>query len=288
MPFERVLERFRETVSGSAEEIPLARAALLIAQAEYPEVDVDAYERRLQDMAETLEQQLNKGDLRSNPRRTVQAVNQLLYRELGFRGNQEYYDDPRNLYLSWVLSERRGIPVSLAIVYSEVCQRAGLDVRPVGLPGHVVCRYIPAGASDPADEILVDVFNFGRLMTQRDCQVLVRNLFGSRVPFKNHYLAGLQPRQVLQRLLHNLKAGYLQRGDEDRAARVIDLLLALYPWDLDEIRDRGMLRERLGEVNSALQDLEQYVQYRSGARDIQTVTETVRSLRRHAGGGSAG
>jgi regulator of sirC expression with transglutaminase-like and TPR domain len=285
--FEDIVEQFRETVSGPADEVPLARAALVISQAEYPQIDIDAYERRLQDIAATLEQQLNRGDLRSNPRRTVQAVNQLLYRELGFRGNQDHYDDPRNLYLSWVLSERRGIPVSLAIVYSEVCQRAGLDVRPVGLPGHVICRYTPEGAIDTADEILLDIFNFGRLMTRRDCQVMVRNLFGSRVPFKGHYLASLQPRQVLQRLLHNLKAGYLQRGDEERAAKIIDLLIALYPWDLDEIRDRGMLRERLGDVDSALQDLEQYMQYRAGARDIQTVTETVRSLRRHAGGREA-
>ena len=87
---------------------------------------------------------------------------------------------------------------------------------------------------------------------------------------------------MIQRLLHNLKAGALQQGDEDRAARAIDFLLALYPWDLDEIRDRGMLRERLGELRSALTDLEQYVRYRPGARDIQTVAEAVRSLRRHA------
>jgi regulator of sirC expression with transglutaminase-like and TPR domain len=281
-PFDEVLDRFRQATQGPAEEVPLARAALIVSQAEFPEIDVDAFERRLQDMAETLEQHLDRGEVRSNPRRTVQAVNQLLFRELGFRGNQDHYDDPRNLYLSWVLTERRGIPVSLAIVYAEVCQRAGLDVRPVGLPGHVICRYTPEGATDEADEILLDVFNMGRLMTRRDCQVMVRNLFGSRVPFKSHYLASLQPRQVLQRLLHNLKAGYLQRGDEERAARVIDLLLVLFPWDLDEIRDRGMLRERLGDVNEALADLEQYVQYRSGARDIQTVTETVRSLRRHA------
>lgn len=279
--FEDVLEEFRETVSGPADEVPLARAALIAARAEYPDLDVDSYEQRLQDIAETLEQQLARGSVRSHPRRTIQTVNQLLYRELGFRGNNDHYDDPRNLYLNFVLTERLGIPVTLAIVYSEVCQRVGLDIQPVGLPGHVICRYRPENAEIETDELLLDAHSLGRLMTRRDCQILVRNIFGSRVSFKDHHMASLQPRQVLQRLLHNLKAGYLQRGDEERASKTIDLLLALYPWDLDEIRDRGMLRERLGEVEPALTDLEQYVQFRPGARDIQTVSETVRSLRRH-------
>src|SRR5690606_37803037 len=98
--------------------------------------------------------------------------------------------------------------------------------------------------------------------------------------FKDYHLTSLQPRQMLQRLLHNLKAGYLQRGEEERAGHVIDLLLVLFPWDLDEIRDRGMLRERLGDAAAALDDLEQYVHYRPGARDTQMVSETVKSLRR--------
>lgn len=282
--FEETLHRFRAAVTGPADEVPLARAALLIARSEYPDLDTDAGERRLQDMAETLEQQLARNEAREHPRRVVQTITQLFFRELGFRGNADHYDDPRNLYLNWVLAERRGIPVSLAIMFAEVCQRAGLDVQPIGLPGHVICRYQPA----EGDPVYMDVFHGGRLLSEADCQLLVRNLFGARVPFKPHYLGALTPRQTLQRLLHNLKAGHLQRGDEERAARVIDLLLAIFPWDLDEIRDRGMLRERLGEVDSALSDLEQYVQYRAGARDIQTISETVRSLRRHVRGPAEG
>lgn len=281
MAFNETLDAFRMVTAGPAEEVPLARAALVAAQAEYPDLDIDSYERRLQDIAETLEQQLARSNVRDHARRTIMTVNQLLYRELGFRGNTEHYEDPRNLHMNYVLDERRGIPVSLAIVYSEVCQRVGLDVKAVGLPGHVICRYRPDDAETDEDELLLDVFALGRLLTRGDCQSLVRNIFGSRIAFKDYYLASLQPRQVLQRLLHNLKAGYLQRGEEERAGQVIDLLLVLFPWDLDEIRDRGMLRERLGDSAAALDDLEQYVQYRPGARDIQLVSETVKSLRRH-------
>ena len=281
--YEVTLAAFSEAVAGNADSIPLARTALLIAQTERPGLDVDAYERRLADIAETLEQQLAQRGRRSTPRLITRTINQLLFRELGFRGDTERYDDPRNLYLDHVLDERKGIPVTLALIYSEIAQRVGLNIAPVGLPGHVIVRYQPEGTTEDYDALLVDVFSGGRPLTQRDCQVLVRNRFGARAEFKPHYLAALTPRQVLQRLLHNLKAGYLQRGDEERAQRVIELLLTLFPWDLDEIRDRGMLRERLGAYPEALTDLEQYVQYRPGARDIQTVTETVRSLRRYAG-----
>ena len=282
-PFEETLEAFRAAVAGPPDEVPLARAALLVAQAEYPHIDIDAYERRLQDIADTLVQQLGRDPGHPQARTTMQTASHLLFRELGFRGNSDRYEDPRNLYLSDVLSERVGVPVTLAIVFAEICQRANLDVRPVGLPGHVICRYTSNDPTDEADELLLDVFNSGRVLTRQNCQELVRGAFGARVPFKEHYLSNLLPRQVIQRLLHNLKAGALQQGDEERAARAIDFLLALYPWDLDEIRDRGMLRERLGETQSALIDLEQYVRYRAGARDIQTVAETVRSLRRHSG-----
>jgi regulator of sirC expression with transglutaminase-like and TPR domain len=279
---DAIRERLVQMTGGPTEEVPLARTALLIAQSEYPDVDVDGYERWLQSTAETLEGQI-AGKLDSgSPLRMTLAVNRLLYRELGFRGNDTAYDDPRNLYLNHVLDERTGIPVTMAIVYTEICQRAGLNVRPVGLPGHVICRYQPAGTEDERDSILLDVFNYGRILSKRDCQVLVRNIFGSDKPFREHYLTTMTPRQVIQRLLHNLKVGYLRRGDEERAARVIDLKLTLFPWDLDEIRDRGMLRERLGEVSLALEDLERYVAFRPGARDVTMVSETVRSLRRHA------
>jgi regulator of sirC expression with transglutaminase-like and TPR domain len=282
--FDASLARFREAVSGPADAVPLARAALVAAQIEYADIDIDAFEQRLNDMAETLTRRLNRdaGSEDSSPLRPVQTLNQLLYTELGYHGNTAHYDDPRNLYLNHVLTERTGIPVTLAIVYVEIARRAGLDMRVIGLPGHVIVRHDPAGGGEPT---LIDVFNRGRVLTTRDCEGLVRGVFGARVQFKPYHLAALTARQVLQRLLHNLKAGYLQRGDEERSARVIDLLLALFPWDLDEIRDRGMLHERLGDYPDALRDLEQYVQYRAGARDIQTITETVRSLRRHARGG---
>lgn len=277
-PIHTLLAQITE---GPTDEVPLARSALLIAQDEYQTIDIDEYEKQIQSIAETLEKQLRDNGKLHSPNQIPSIVNDLLYRELGFRGNDKAYYDPRNLYLNNVLDDRMGIPVTMAIIYTEICQRAGLNVRPVGLPGHVICRYQPAGTSDDDDALLLDVFNHGRILTESDCQKLVRSIFGSDAPFHNHFLTTMTPRQVIQRLLHNLKVGYLRLGDEERTARIIDLTLSLFPWDLDEIRDRGMLRDRLGEVSLALEDLESYVSFRPGARDAQTVTETIRSLRHH-------
>jgi regulator of sirC expression with transglutaminase-like and TPR domain len=280
---EAIRDQLTQAAAGPVDDVPLAHAALLIAQSEYPELDIDLYERRLQSIAERLEQELRTVGEPHSVRQIPLAVNRLLYQELGFRGNDAAYGDPRNLYLNDVLDERTGIPVTLALLYSEVCQRAGIDVRPVGLPGHVICRYQPAWSDEPSDSVLLDVFNGGRILSEHDCQLLVKNTFGSAQLFREYHLATLTPRQLLQRVLHNLKAAYLRQGDEDRAARVIELKLTLFPWDLDEIRDRGMLRERLGQYELALEDLDHYVSFRPGARDIATVRETLRSLRRHAG-----
>ena len=266
------VDLFRQSVAGSTSLVPLARPALLVARAEYPGLDVEAYEERLHDLGAHLEARIHPAaDLRSQ----LEEAHRLLFDEYGFRGNEDEYSDPRNLYLNDVIDRRIGIPVTLAIVYVEVCRAAGIDARPVGLPGHVIVR-----VENTDGPVLVDPFHRGRELSDEECRQLVRSVFGRRTPFREHFLEPVTARQLIQRLLHNLKAGYLQRADEDRAGRTIELLLAMFPWDLDELRDRGMLRERVGDLPAALADLEQYVRYRAGARDIQTVSEAVRSLRR--------
>ena len=271
--FPDVLERFRVAIAGRASEVPLARAALLIAQAEAPGLDIDRYEATLQGYATTLQARIHPA---AELEGRLDAANELLFQELGFHGNEDEYSDPRNLLLDQVLERRTGIPVTLAAVYSEVCQGVGLDVRAVGLPGHVIARL------ETDDEpIFVDVFRGGVRLSVTDCQQIVRSIYGRRTPFRDHFLEPLTPRQLLQRLLHNLKAGALRRGDEARAERAIELLLTLAPWDLDEVRDRGRLHERLGDYAAALPDLEAYLRHRPDARDAQTISESICSLRRH-------
>jgi regulator of sirC expression with transglutaminase-like and TPR domain len=272
--FAETLDLFREAITGPPDEVPLARAALLIARGEDESIDIDAYEQRLDELAETLRVRLggvSDGDAR------YRVASEFVFVELGFSGDEDRYDDQRNLLLDQVLERRRGIPISLAIVHIDLCMRAGLRVSGVGLPGHIVVR-----ADDLTEEPrFLDVFRGGVPLTDEDCRRIVRETYGRHVEFHEHFLSGITPRQLLQRLLHNLKARALQDADDDRAGRAMDMLLAMFPWDLDELRNRGMLRERLGDYPAALSDLEQYVRFRASARDIRTVSEAVESLRRH-------
>ena len=272
--FSDLLERFRVTVAGRPEEIPLARAALLIAQAEAPGLDVDRYEAQLDEWGRELAARVLPA---GGPEERLDAANDLLFNELGFRGNEDHYADPRNLLLHEVIERRTGIPISLAILAVDICQRAGLELRAVGLPGHVVTRL----DVEDGEPLFSDVFRGGARRSVEQLQQIVRSIYGARTPFRDYFLDPLTPRQVLQRLLHNLKGRALQRGDEAQAERAIELLLTLAPWDLDELRDRGRLQERAGNYAAALPDLEAYVRFRPEAPDAATITEAVRSLRRH-------
>ncbi|MDE2696373.1 MAG: transglutaminase-like domain-containing protein [Chloroflexota bacterium] len=276
-PLGRLAAQFRTALGEPGQDVALARAALVVAEGEQPGLDTDLFEAELRDWGRRLEARVHPA---AEPLAQVEMANELLFGELGFRGNEQDYADPRNLLLDQVIERRTGIPITLAIVYVEVCRAAGLDMRGVGMPGHVIVR----NAARPDEETLfVDVFREGALLTVADCERIVRSIYGSATPFRDHFLDPVTPRQMLQRLLYNLKANALRRGDEEQAERAIELLLVLAPWDVDEMRDRGRLRERLGRYAEALTDLETYLEYRPGARDAATIADTVRSLRRHAG-----
>ena len=280
-PLADLTERFRATIGGPGHDVPLARAALLIAQGERPGLDIEPHEARLREWARRLEARLHPA---AEPLAQVEAANELLFGELGFRGNEDDYSDPRNLLLDEVMERRTGIPITLAIIYVEVCRAAGLDVRGVGMPGHVIVRSAPRDGDDP---LYVDVFHGGALLSVADCERIVGSIYGAATPFRDHFIDPVTPRQLLQRLLHNLKANALRRGDEPQAERAIELLLTLAPWDLDEMRDRGRLHERLGRYAEALSDLDTYLRHRPDARDAATIADTVRLLRRYAGAETA-
>ncbi|MCY3597829.1 MAG: transglutaminase-like domain-containing protein, partial [Rhodospirillales bacterium] len=264
-PLGRLAAQFRTALGEPGQDVALARAALVVAEGEQPGLDTDLFEAELRDWGRRLEARVHPA---AEPLAQVEMANELLFGELGFRGNEQDYADPRNLLLDQVIERRTGIPITLAIVYVEVCRAAGLDMRGVGMPGHVIVR----NAARPDEETLfVDVFREGALLTVADCERIVRSIYGSATPFRDHFLDPVTPRQMLQRLLYNLKANALRRGDEEQAERAIELLLVLAPWDVDEMRDRGRLRERLGRYAEALTDLETYLEYRPGARDAATI-----------------
>ncbi|TME21247.1 MAG: hypothetical protein E6I75_31275, partial [Chloroflexi bacterium] len=186
-------------VSGDERQIDLARAALLIAAEEYPDLEPRHYLDQLDRLGQALRARLVH---ESAPERQIAALNALLFGEEGFRGNEASYYDPRNSYLNQVLDRRLGLPITLALIYVEVGRRARLPLSGVGFPAHFLVVY------EAEPRLLVDPFNCGRLLSASDCQQLLWQAFGSSARLEPGQLAVSPPREILARLISNLKVAY--------------------------------------------------------------------------------
>ena len=255
-------------------DVDLAEAALLVAAEEYPGLDVRGYLVRLDEMGWALRQRLEE---EPRPERAVMALNRYLFQEQGFRGNTESYYDPRNSYLNEVLDRRTGIPITLSTVYMEVARRGGLDVEGVGLPGHFVVRI-----RNPGRALLVDPFHGGALLTDRDCQQRLDRIFGGRVKMEPKMLEPCRRRDMLERMLRNLKAVYIRDQDVPRALRVVDLLVGIQPGNAEDLRDRGVLYAALDCYAYAARDLEAYLALAPKAPDAKELAPRARQLREKA------
>jgi regulator of sirC expression with transglutaminase-like and TPR domain len=255
-------------------QVDLAEAALLVAAEEYPQLDVRAYLVRLDEMGCALRQRLED---EPRPERAVMALNHYLFQEQGFRGNVEQYYDPRNSYLNEVLDRRTGIPITLSTVYMEVARRAGLEVEGVGLPGHFVVRI-----KTPLLPLLVDPFHGGTLLTEKDCQDRLDRIFSGKVKLESKMLEPCRRKEMLERLLRNLKAIYLRDQDRDRALRVVDLIVRIQPASAEDLRDRGILYAALDCYGLAARDLESYLSLAPRANDAEELAAQAAVLRHKA------
>jgi regulator of sirC expression with transglutaminase-like and TPR domain len=241
------------------EGVDLARASLLIACEEYPGLEPARYLTRLQEMADAVRRRL-RGP--AAPAHAVDALNAYLFSEEGFRGNDQDYYDPRNSFLNDVLDRRVGIPITLSTVYIEVAQRAGVDAEGVGLPGHFIVR-----VSEGAGETLVDPYHGGLRLSAEDCQERLDRIYGGRLRVDAAMLAPCGRKSMLARMLRNLKAIYLKTGDQERALRVLDLLLRVNPHSAEDLRDRGLLYASLECYGLAADDLQAHLERFPGTPD---------------------
>lgn len=266
--------RLEEILARPDREVNLAEAALLVAAEEYEGLDVRSYLVRLDEMGVAL-----RGRLEEEPRpeRAIMALNRYLFQEQGFRGNTEEYYDARNSYLNEVLDRKTGIPITLSTVYMEVARRAGLEVEGVGLPGHFVVR-----VQMPSRSLLVDPFHGGSLLTEHDCQERLDRIFDGKVKLEPKMLHPCRRKEMLERILRNLKAIYLRDEDKDRALRVVDLLVRIQPGSAEDLRDRGVLYAALDCYGHAARDLESYLALAPQARDAEELQARVASLRQQA------
>ena len=244
----------------------LAPAALLIARLEYPNLDASLYLRQLDEMGVAALNHLgSSSDAATDPMRRLEVLNQYLFDEQGFAGNKENQDDPRNSFLNAVIDRRTGIPITLALVYIEVARRAGLQVHGVNFPGHfLLCiPRRPDVTLDPDDPIIVNPFNGGAVLSESDCRRLLREHVGEDAVFDRRLLMRATKQQILMRMLVNLKGTYVRMRSFPQSRAITELLLALNPSAMTELRDRGLLAYRLNDFSSALRDLEAYLRFTS-------------------------
>lgn len=249
-------------------DIELARVALCFAQATaYRALNPEAYLARLDQMADELRPRVSPEE---SPGRVVAVVNQYLFGEEGFRGNELEYYDPRNSYLNEVLDRRLGIPITLSIVYLEVCRRIGLHLEGVSMPGHFLLRHPNAG-----QPLLIDAFNRGAIITEEECRIRLRGIHGDALPLTPEMLRPVGPRAILFRMLANLKAIYARREEFPRAIRIAGLMRMIDPGAHGEDRDIGMLYFRMGRLRLARTELEGYVHAWPDAPDVQQVRRQI-------------
>ena len=216
----------------------------------------------------------------------IKAVNEYLFDELHFVGNREKYEDPRNSCLNEVLDRRTGIPITLCVVYMEVARRAGLHIDGVNFPGHFLVR-CPEVRSRGSNGLIIDPFHGGALLSEHDCRLLLQRQVGSEVAFSRSLLAPTTRMQILVRMLINLKRIYVHMRSFPQARDVTELLLAMTPSALSELRDRGLLAYHLNDVTGALRDLQTYLKLSSlgeldkeSREEQEQIWEHVKTLRR--------
>ena len=251
--------------------IDLARAALAIAREEYPDLDEGRYLRLLDRFAQGVQAGVPAG---ASPERRVGRINTYLFHELGFSGNQSDYYDPRNSFLNQVLDRRIGIPLTLSIVYIEVGRRCGLRVDGIGFPGHFLCKVQVEGG-----ELVVDPFHHGQLLGADELKRRLASAVGDEVKFDPRLLRPATARDILVRMLQNLRSVYQERRDIPRALSAVDRLLLLAPDNIRALRERAQLYEQLGGPAAAAADLEKVLQLEPGASDAQALRARVRRLR---------
>ncbi len=260
-----ISDRFRALAKLPEGQRGLAEGALVLAAEARVGVDIDGGLRRIEELVARGRSQVEAA---TSPARAVTALNHWLFEVEGFRGNQDQYDDLRNSFLDQVLIRRRGLPITLSILYVEIARQLGLEAYGIGFPGHFLAKVV--GVGDVAQELIIDPF-FGRILSLEDCMERLRAAAGEHVPFDPLWVRPATAREIWVRMLNNLKLLYLRQGDGLSALGCFDRILLLDPTAPHELRDRGLLLERLDCLHAAIEDLTGYLELAPRSEDSAAI-----------------
>ncbi|MBI5260043.1 MAG: tetratricopeptide repeat protein [Burkholderiales bacterium] len=273
------LEYFAALVAED-QDLPLLEAAIVVAQDEYPQLDAQAVLAEIDGLAARLKRRVPAD---ASAMQRLRLLNRYFFEELGFAGNVNDYYDRRNSYLNDVLATRRGIPITLALLYSELANQLGLAARGVAFPGHFLIKL-----RMPQGEVVIDPFS-GRSLSREDLDERLapyrhrHGLTGDYEVPLGLFLQAAEPRDVLARLLRNLKEIHRTAEDWPRLLAVLDRLLLVVPEAAEELRDRGLTWAELGRPEDAVRDLEAYLVQRPQADDAPALQARVLELRQPGG-----
>jgi regulator of sirC expression with transglutaminase-like and TPR domain len=255
------------------ERIDLLRAALAIARTAYPHLNMQDCVARIEELAARVRQQLapNFSFLE-----IIAAINRVFFEEEGFRGNRKEYYDPRNSFLNDVLDRRLGIPITLSVLYMEVARRVGVPLAGIGMPGHFLLK----GYDSEGRAILIDPFNSGTTLNPDECEQRMQEIYSGEIRFRPEYLLPVSKRQILTRMLNNLRHVYMSLRQFKKALAIVDFVLAIYPRSPEDVKQRAMLRFSVGELPGAISDLDQYLQLNPEASDADEIRQTALGMRR--------
>ncbi len=265
------LERFAALLCR--EEFDLAEACLLIAQDAYPDLDIADYLAHIDALAATVRDRVADDAF---AKQKLAALNRHLFTELGFNGNALDYYDPRNSYLNQVLDRRTGIPITLSILYMEVGRRLGLRLQGVSFPGHFLVKLRVSGG-----QLVLDPFCGGEVQSEADLRARLALVLPQREADTLRLAQFLQtatPRQILARLLRNLKGIYLRLEEAQNTLEVMQRMVMVAPHAAEEVRDRGLAYYRLDCFRAALADLRDYLARRPDALDANEIRSKAAAL----------
>ncbi len=235
---------------------------------EYPDLNVDEYIQKINEIGKSLKESIS--DVK-NPTYLISMLNEHLFENLGFSGDDNDYFDPKNNFLNKVIDKKSGIPITISIIYAEVAKFIGLNLKIVGFPSHVLVKY--------NEEMILDPFYDGRLLDVDDLQEILDTNFDEQLEFQPEFLDEIESEQILVRLARNLKNSYVQSFVYDKALRCTNMVLAVEPESPEDIRDKGILEERLLNSESALKYLNKYLEINPNAEDVDFILELIRSIK---------
>jgi regulator of sirC expression with transglutaminase-like and TPR domain len=248
----------------------LFEAALAIAWEEYPRIDLEHYRQQLAHMSDELRSRLAGV---TYPMKMINIINQYLCQELGFKGNEDDYYNPRNSFITDVIDRRKGIPITLSLIYMAIGNLIDFPIEGISLPGHFIVR-----PQRQDLDVFLDPFNCGEVMFPEDCAAKLQQVYGRAISLRSEYLEPIGTRRILERILMNLKLIYLRRNEPAKALAAIEKILMLLPDSPMQLRDRGLLYYQMERYIEAKIDLESYLAHAPNAPDAGIVSRLIAEM----------